>query len=87
MRRANSIHNSIRYLARTEWAGELRARALAEIGAHDLDATLAAFRKHSEFFRDRLAGVTSWADIPPLGKRELAGMPVVHFETGADAEI
>ncbi|SVC46496.1 uncharacterized protein METZ01_LOCUS299350, partial [marine metagenome] len=42
---------------------------------------LEVFRHRDEFYADRLAGVSSWHDIPPLEKSELAAVPVNASET------
>ena len=74
------LANSTRYIPRAEWAQALRSRALAEFAPHDLAARLQAFRNHSAFYAERLTGVADWADIEPLGKRELAHLPVLGDE-------
>jgi phenylacetate-CoA ligase len=39
-----------------------------------------AFRTHSTFYANRLAGVSAWQDIPPLSKQALRGLPVSAAE-------
>ena len=72
--------NSSKYLPRSEWATELRSRALTEFSLPDMEACLEAFRNHSDFYAQRLADVPSWQDIPPLSKSELAELPVFSDE-------
>ena len=63
-----------------EWAEHLRRRALLEPAAPDPVSLIAAFREHSAFYRERLAGITDWSEIVPLEKSELAQVPVAEAE-------
>jgi phenylacetate-coenzyme A ligase PaaK-like adenylate-forming protein len=74
------ITNSIRYLPSSEWAAALRSRALVDVETHDLQACLQAFHDHNDFYSQRLSGVSNWADIVPLAKSDLAGLPVLSDE-------
>jgi phenylacetate-coenzyme A ligase PaaK-like adenylate-forming protein len=74
------IAHSTKYLPRSEWAAALRLRALKGFSEPNLDACLQAFRRHSAFYAERLAGVSSWSDIPILTKTELAELPVITDE-------
>lgn len=58
------------------WGERLRHRALHAPPDHDLEAVLAAFRLHSDYYRGRLADVTDWAAAPPLEKADVADIPV-----------
>ena len=73
--------DSSRYLHRSEWADALHSRALFDRIEIDLSECLEVFRHRDEFYADRLAGVSSWHDIPPLEKSELAAVPVNASET------
>ena len=72
--------DSARYLPQSEWADALRSRALSAQAEIDLRACLETFRRHDEFYADRLAGLCDWRDIPPLEKSELALVPVIASE-------
>lgn len=60
-----------------EWADELRRRALDGPPEHDLSQILGWFRDHSDYYRDRIGDATSWSDVPPLEKVDIANVPVV----------
>ena len=60
-----------------EWANALRRRALAGPPEHDLPKILDWFRAHSDYYRERIGDATSWADVPPLEKADVADVPVV----------
>ena len=68
--------SSIAFSPASEWADRLRRRALREPPRHDLPAVLAAFGGHSEYYRRRIGDTSSWFQVPPLGKADVAAIPV-----------
>jgi phenylacetate-CoA ligase len=68
--------HSIIHALESNWANLLRQRALEGPDEHDLDSLLDRFRRHSEFYRDRITNADSWAQVPPLGKKELHNVPL-----------
>jgi phenylacetate-CoA ligase len=59
-----------------EWAARLRHRALCEPSPIDKARLLGAFREHSDYYRERLAGIDDWRDVPVLEKADVAAVPV-----------
>ncbi|MFQ5634438.1 MAG: hypothetical protein ACE5G3_03795 [Gammaproteobacteria bacterium] len=64
------------FLPADVWAEQLRVRALREPPAHDLPALLRFFGEHSSYYRDRIGDAGAWSQVPPLGKADVAGIPV-----------
>jgi phenylacetate-coenzyme A ligase PaaK-like adenylate-forming protein len=60
----------------TDWADLLQARALSTPAIHDRDALLEKYRRHDEFYRERIGPVSTWAQVPPLEKHELQNIRV-----------
>ncbi|MBT8442238.1 MAG: hypothetical protein KJO76_07625 [Gammaproteobacteria bacterium] len=67
---------SVTFAPASEWASELRRRALAEPPQHDRPKILDWFRGHSNYYRDRIGDSRSWSDVPPLEKADIADIPV-----------
>jgi len=67
-----------------DWAEQLRARALRAPPAHDLNALLRSFGNHSEYYRNRIGAAAAWSQVPPLGKVDIADIPV-HSPTPVGA--
>lgn len=68
--------HSTRYLPRQKWPVALRDRALSEPIKPDPGRCLEAFRQHSDFYSDRLRGITTWCDIPTLQKDQVKNVPI-----------
>jgi phenylacetate-coenzyme A ligase PaaK-like adenylate-forming protein len=68
--------NSGIHAPETEWANLLRQRAINAPVSHDLGKLLERYRRHDDFYRDRLAAADSWERVPPLEKHELHNIPV-----------
>jgi len=60
----------------SEWASLLRQRALDGPINHDLKSLLDRYRRHSDFYRDRIGAADSWTQVPPLEKTELQNIPL-----------
>ena len=75
MRQPQALPSKIN-LPVSQWAGALREAALTEPPAHDTNAVLAAFSRHSDFYRRRLQAVKDWAAVAPLEKNQLRDVPV-----------
>ena len=68
--------NSGIYALETEWANLLRQRAIDAPVSHDLSNLLERYRRHGDFYRDRIAAADSWKQVPPLEKHELHNIPL-----------
>ena len=60
----------------TDWADELRQRALQPPEAPDDGALLDAFRAHSEYYRQRIAAAATISAVAPLEKAAVADVPL-----------
>jgi len=67
---------SVAFRPASDWAELLRQRALREPPAHDLQALLTSFRDHSDYYRTRIGTATAWTQVPPLGKTDIADIPI-----------
>lgn len=67
---------STAFFPAAEWAARLRSRALQEPRECDMEALLRLFGQHSEYYRRRIGAETDWQRVPPLGKAEIAEIPV-----------
>jgi phenylacetate-coenzyme A ligase PaaK-like adenylate-forming protein len=74
------IIQTTKFRPRSEWAERLRIRALAEPENVDLNSVLETYRRHNEFYANRLKTVLRWDNIAPLTKDELADIPVSASE-------
>jgi len=68
-------HSGI-HVPESEWANLLRQRALDAPISHDLSSLLDQYRRHGDFYRDRIGAADSWAEVPPLEKPELNNIPL-----------
>ena len=80
----DSLPSRIR-LPEAQWAGALRDAALADAEPVDRSELLAAYREHSAFYRQRLDGISEWADVPLLDKADVARVPVIDDGTVKEA--
>lgn len=69
-------HQSAIHAPQSEWANLLRQRALDTQISHALTKLLDRYRRHSDFYRDRIATADSWVQVPPLEKNQLHAIPV-----------
>ena len=68
--------NSIIHAPEAMWASLLRERSLTAAKQYDHPAILNWFRNHSFFYSDRIDPVQAWEKVRPLGKSEVAEVPV-----------
>ena len=80
---------------RETWSHALHRRALEGMTNHDLGHLLELFRSMGPYYSERLSGVTSWQDIPPLEKEDIGridlqrreGEQVFEFSTSGTSGI
>lgn len=68
--------HSVIHAVESNWANLLRQRALDVPNSHDLDGLLDRYRRHSEFYLDRIGTADSWTQVSPLEKQELHNVPL-----------
>jgi phenylacetate-coenzyme A ligase PaaK-like adenylate-forming protein len=68
--------HSVIHAVESNWANLLRQRALDVPNSHDLDGLLDRYRRHSQFYRDRIGTADSWTQVSPLEKQELHNVPM-----------